>query len=239
MKQYWQKFVVKVDAMSERERIMVLAMLAVVLILLLNAVLLEPVFAKKKQLAQRIMQERGQISTIHNEIQQKMQLYATDIDQADRARLQVIKQESIQLQTALRNMQKGLVSPENMSSLLEDILKRNGRLRLVALKTLSATRLNEPDQTENQLSGKTAIAETKSAGVSAENHGAIKDVYKHGVEITLQGSYLDLMAYMTELEAMPWQLYWGKVNLNAEGYPKVKLTLTLFTLSLDKKWLAI
>ena len=44
---------------------------------------------------------------------------------------------------------------------------------------------------------------------------------------------------MTELEAMPWQLYWGKVNLNAESYPKVTLTLTLFTLSLDKKWLAI
>ncbi len=239
MNQYWQKIVVIIDIMSERKRIMVFAMLAIVLNMLLNAVLLDPVFAKKKQLAQRLMQERGQIATIHNEIQQKMQRYATDPDQADRARLQLIKQESVQLQTALRDMQKGLVAPEKMSVLLEDILKRNGRLRLVALKTISATSLNEPDQTESQLAGKIVAVQTKSANKSAENSGAIKDVYKHGVEITLQGGYLDLMAYMTELESMPWQLYWGKVNLNAEAYPKVTLTLTLFTLSLDKKWLAI
>lgn len=236
MKQYWQKIVIKIDVMSERERIMVLVMVAVLLITLLNAVLLDPLFAKKKLLVQRVMQNQGQIATIQNEIQQKMKAHAFDPDVANRARLQQMKEESAQLQTSLRDMQKGLVSPEKMSSLLEDILKRNGHLRLVALKTLSATSLNEQTQVENKTPTEAAASVKKE---EADSTVAMMGVYKHGVEIVVQGSYLDLMKYMADLEALPWQLFWGKVNLKVETYPKATLTLTLFTLSLDKKWLAI
>lgn len=239
MKQYWQQLVFKIDAMSGRERIMVLAMVAVVLMALLNAVLLEPLFAKKKLLAQRVMQDQGQIATIRAEIQQKMQLHAFDPDVANRARLQQVKQQSAQMQASLRDMQKGLVSPEKMPALLEDILKRNGQLRLVALKTLPATSLNEPLQTESKMPAEAGGAVASAAQENAKGTAALGGVYKHGVEIVVQGSYLDLMKYMADLEALPWQLFWGKVNLNVETYPNNTLTLTLFTLSLDKKWLAI
>lgn len=236
MKQYWKKIVLKVDAMSERERIMVLAMIAVVLIVLLNAVLLDPLFAKKKLLAQRIMQDQGQVATIQNEIQQKMKAYALDPDVANRARLQQVKQQSSELQASLLGMQKGLVKPEKMSSLLEDILKRNGKLRLVALKTLPVTSLNEQAQTENQ---KTVEAAKSTVKDNAETTAAMGSVYKHGVELVIQGNYLDLMRYMAEIEVLPWQLFWGKVNLSVDTYPTATVTLTLFTLSLDKQWLAI
>jgi MSHA biogenesis protein MshJ len=64
-------------------------------------------------------------------------------------------------------------------------------------------------------------------------------VYKHGVEIVVQGSYPDMVDYLTDLESMPWQLFWANAKLNVDSYPKSSLTLTLFTLSLDKKWLHI
>jgi len=239
MKQYWQKIVLKVDAMSGRERIMVLAMAVVVLIALLNAVLIDPLVAKKKLLTQRIMQDQGQIATIQAEIQQKMKAHEFDPDVPNRARLQQVKQQAAQLQASLLDMQKGLVPPERMASLLEDILKRNGQLRLVMLKTLPATSLNEPVQAESKLQAGTAAALAPPAKEKAESADAMRGVYKHGVEIVVQGGYLDLMKYMADLEALPWQLFWGKVNLKVETYPKATLTLTLFTLSLDKKWLAI
>ena len=235
MKQYWKKIVLKVDAMSERERIMVLAMSVVVLIVVLNALLLDPLFAKKKLLVQRITQDQGQVSTIQTEIQQKMKAYAADPDVANRARLQELRQQSAALQASLMDMQKGLVTPDRMSSLLEDILKRNGKLRLVALKTIPSTNLNELAQAEH----KTAAATAPGTKEKSEITSAMGGVYKHGVEIVVQGSYLDLMKYMAELEVLPWQLFWGKVNLKVETYPKATITLTLYTLSLDKKWLAI
>jgi MSHA biogenesis protein MshJ len=45
------------------------------------------------------------------------------------------------------------------------------------------------------------------------------------------------MNYLEQLEAMPWQLLWANAKLNVDEYPKSTLTLRLFTLSLDKKWL--
>jgi len=64
-------------------------------------------------------------------------------------------------------------------------------------------------------------------------------VYKHGVELVVKGNYTDLTQYLTRLEGLPWQMFWGKAELKVEEYPKAALTLTLFTLSLDKTWLRI
>jgi MSHA biogenesis protein MshJ len=64
-------------------------------------------------------------------------------------------------------------------------------------------------------------------------------LYRHGVEITVRGNYLDLVDYMGALESMPTQLFWGKALLEVEEYPNSRLTLTLYTLSLDQKWMKL
>ncbi|MFS2219099.1 hypothetical protein ACCD08_31790, partial [Telluria sp. Tellsp104] len=64
-------------------------------------------------------------------------------------------------------------------------------------------------------------------------------LYRHGVELTVRGSYLDMVDYMQALESLPTQLFWGKAQLDAEAYPNVRLTLTLYTLSLDPKWMKL
>jgi MSHA biogenesis protein MshJ len=55
----------------------------------------------------------------------------------------------------------------------------------------------------------------------------------------VRGSYLDMVDYMTALESLPTQLFWGKAQLEVEDYPSVRLTLTLYTLSLDEKWMKL
>ena len=49
----------------------------------------------------------------------------------------------------------------------------------------------------------------------------------------------DLVAYLVDLEQLPWRMYWGSVNLSAQTYPISRLTLTVYTLSLDKTWLSV
>ena len=53
----------------------------------------------------------------------------------------------------------------------------------------------------------------------------------------MRGTYLDMLRYMAQLETIPMQVFWGKARLEVEEYPQATLTLTLYTLSLDKKWL--
>jgi MSHA biogenesis protein MshJ len=38
---------------------------------------------------------------------------------------------------------------------------------------------------------------------------------------------------------LPEQMFWGEVSLSVEKYPDSLFTLTLYTLSLDKNWLAV
>lgn len=227
-----QKLVQKIDALSLRERVILFVAITFTLVFAVNKIFLEPQFARQKQLAEMIRLDQLKINELQSSIQQRIKAREIDPDAAEKARLQALRQRLMQSQAGLQDMQKGLVSPERMPALLEDILKRNGRLQLVGLKTLPVTAVNDTEEASAKPADKTASAKANAGTPQTEGH-----IYKHGVEITLQGNYRDMVSYMTELESMSWRLFWGKAKLNVDEYPKATLTLTLFTLSLDKKWL--
>ena len=64
-------------------------------------------------------------------------------------------------------------------------------------------------------------------------------IYRHGIEITVQGRYPDLLAYLAALDTMPAKLYWGNAQLVVEAYPSSRLTFTVYTLSLDQLWIKL
>lgn len=64
-------------------------------------------------------------------------------------------------------------------------------------------------------------------------------MFKHGVELRVAGSYADLYDYLQRLEKLPARMFWSRATLNAGDYPKVTLTVTIYTLSLDKAWLEV
>lgn len=239
MKQTLQRLILKVDAMSLRERIMIFAGTALTLMLLLNALLFDPQFAQQKQLSQQIKSEQSKIAGMQTEIQQKVQSQADDPDAANKELLKQLQQQSQQMHADLLGLNNVLVKPENMASVLEDILKRNGKLRLISLNTLPVSSLTSAAPNEAKVPAEKSVVPTPPATVpaAAQSLADTSQIYKHGVEIVVQGTYLDMMSYMSALEAMPWQLFWGKAKMHVETYPEATLSLTLFTLSLDKKWL--
>jgi MSHA biogenesis protein MshJ len=225
MKQILQRKILKIDALSLRERLMIFAGTALTLMLLLNAFLFDPQFAQQKQFSQQIKLDQSKIAEMQTEIQQTVKSQASDPDAANKAFLKKLQQQSQQMHVDLLGLNNVLVKPENMASLLEDILKRNGKLRLISLHTLPVSSLIPAAPNEAKISA------------TAQSVPDTGDIYKHGVEIVVQGNYLEMMSYMSALEAMPWQLFWGKAKMHVETYPEATLSLTLFTLSLDKKWL--
>jgi len=134
--------------------------------------------------------------------------------------------------SALHDFQSGLVSPQQMPAMLEDLLLRNRALRLLSLKTLPTQNLAAA------VAQSTAQADDEQAAAPGPAM-AQAGVFRHGVEITVQGSYADLQRYLTAMESSPYRMFWGKAALKADSYPRATLTLTLYTLSLDKAWLSI
>ena len=61
-------------------------------------------------------------------------------------------------------------------------------------------------------------------------------LFRHGVQVTLQGSYADLVAWLDDLERQPRRVYWGELKLDATRWPATVMTVTVYTISLEKTW---
>jgi MSHA biogenesis protein MshJ len=118
-----------------------------------------------------------------------------------------------------------------MAKLLEEMLSRSRGLRLLSLRTLPVQRFETPGTAPG---GKGGDQTAKPAPKDPE-----RTVYQHSFEITLQGSYFELHDYLAQLEKLPWQMFWGRVSVNTEQYPRLLVTLTVQTLSLSKAWLIV
>jgi MSHA biogenesis protein MshJ len=57
--------------------------------------------------------------------------------------------------------------------------------------------------------------------------------------LTLEGSYLDCLAYLQAVERLPWHLYWSRIEFKEDGYPRNAIMIELRTLSLDKEWIGV
>src|SRR4051794_24413804 len=112
MKQYWQPIVVKIDALSLRERAMIFAAATVFVVMLVNNLLLDKQFSQQKQLSEQVKANYAQILLLRTEMQQQQAIQATDPDVESRVHLLTLQQQLAQLQLVLKDMQKGLVSPD-------------------------------------------------------------------------------------------------------------------------------
>jgi MSHA biogenesis protein MshJ len=230
LQQQWLKLSSKLDAMTLRERAMVFAAVVAAILFLIYTVSAEPLLKKQDALRTQIKQQQNQIAGIDMEIVGKAQGFNADPDAATRAQLSAVRNDIDATSSSLMAVQKGLVAPDKIAPLLEHLLQGNGRLKLLSMKTLPVAGLNESVQPA-------APAAAAPADKAAPKPREL--LYRHGVEIVVQGSYPDMVNYMQALETLPVQLFWGKVRLDAEQYPNSRLTLTLYTLSLDQKWMKL
>lgn len=240
MKQQWQQFALKFDALSVRERIMVFGASAVLMIFMVVYLFVDPLLTRRKALADTIAQRQQAVAAIDVEMAQRMAAHAGDPNQQDRIRLERIRQEVQQMRQALQSTQNGLVAPERIVPMLQQLLKQQANLRLVSLATLPSGAMGQGGHVATKAAASApAVVPAGQSPADSEPVKAPAVLYRHGVEIVLRGNYLDMVNYMDAVEAMPAHVFWGKVNMQVEQYPNATLSLTLYTLSLDEKWISL
>lgn len=233
MKQQWQRLAAKLDTRNPRERALISVMVLVVVASLLNSFMLAPLLAKKKKAMQEVATQQEQLQALRSQNQVIMSGGKIDPDAATRVQLAGLEQKLAQSRGALRGVQQSLVPPDKMGRLLEDVLTQNRGLKLVSLTTLPVSGVLDVPASAPAA---TQASQEKAAEVPKAGSPAI---YKHGVEIAVSGSYAELTQYLDALEKLPWRMFWGKAEMRIEAYPRITLTITLYTLSMDKTWLSV
>lgn len=210
-----KRYAERIDNASLRERALLFAAAALVLVFVMNALLIKPLRDTQRRLGTDLAQRQGELRTVQAELQRLARARDADPDAQNRRRAAELRAELAALEAKVAGEQKRFTSPQRMREVLEEMLERDKRLRLVDLKTLPITDL------------------------SASQGQAGRRVFRHGVELTLAGSYLDLHAYLKALEGLSTQLYWGRAEMSVTGHPVATLKLTVYTLSFDQAWLVV
>jgi MSHA biogenesis protein MshJ len=226
MNENWQKAVARFDVLKPRERVMIFAAGAAVIGWIAFMMAIDNELTRYKRLSADLARQQTTLAQLQTQTAELMRVAAQDPDAAGRARVTALNAQLAQFDAELRGVQQGLVPPTRMTRVLEDVLTRNSRVHLVKLTTLPVTAL-----VDREAKGEPVRAATQG--------GADRLVYKHGIELTVEGGYLDLLDYLTRLEKLQWQMFWARTRIDASRYPRVQMTVTLYTLSLDEAWLVV
>ncbi len=224
LRQQWQKLNTRYSALSQRERVMVAVAVVLGPLLIVNALFVDPLRGRLKSLEGSLSTQTAAATQLQAEAQNLQHQLNVDPDAGRKAELATLIAEQDKLDARLRQFGEMLVRPEEMNGLLERLLVRNNGLRLLSLKTLAPQSVL-PARPVGEAEGKPAERRF--------------DLYRHGVEIRLEGSFAQLQAYLVQLETMQQRLLWGKLDYRVIDYPQAEMSLVVYTLSPDKTWLAL
>ena len=220
MNELWKRYAGRFDALTLRERVMVFAAVMVALLAVAYTTMIEPELSRQKRLSTAIDQKHSEMKTLEAQVTKMVGGRAADPNAPERARLTALRAELAKLDSRIAAEERRFTAPGQMRGVVQGLLARSRGVALVEMKSLATTTIT-------------------ASGKPPAKPGAERLIYRHGLEVTVSGSYLDLLAYVRELENLPTQLYWGALELDAAAYPKVALKVTVYTLSLDPTWLSV
>jgi MSHA biogenesis protein MshJ len=232
MKAVLRKLAQRIDDMTLRERALMFGAGVFILVAIPYSFIITPSLAKQKAVLERIIRDQSQIAAMQVEMQKLASAQNDPTDAAARERLASLEQRLMEIGKAADAVKNQLVPPNRISDVLQGVLASSGQIQLMSLRTSPGSPLIKPQ----------AEGAAESSGAPAGGAGSISPqevaLYRHGVELTVSGSYAELLQYLIALEKLPWRLLWEKIDLQVQAYPKVVMSVTLYTLSAEQITLA-
>jgi len=221
VKARWKEWSARIDELSLRERALLFVGGAIAVVLVAHALLLQPLTRQQRGYLDRIRQDESQLKSVQETIDK---LARSPADAAATARAERVRQ----LEGQLANAEKHLgdkrnveISPERLPSLLRDVLGSTRQVRMLSLRVVPSSAI-APDP----VSAKPAAGKPPPPAIPA-----LPQLYRHGVEIEMAGPYLDLLKYLEDVEALPWNLRLTQLELKTTTHPEVRLRAMLYTVS--------
>lgn len=215
MKAFLARTAERIDGLVLRQRVLLFLALVCVLVFAVETAFTGPLRAKQRRLMGEIGQQQKELAALQPELQRLIQGNAIDPDAENRRREAALRDDLRQLNARILDEERRFTPPDRMRGVLEELLEKNKGLSLVDLKTLPP------------------------APIAAQRANTTGAMYRHGMELSVRGTYGELYEYLRALEKLPNQLYWGRAEFTVDTHPRLILKLTVYTLSFDRAWLIV
>lgn len=203
------------DAMAVRARVLVAGASLIGVLMLWTVAFLDPTTEKQRAFNGELASLQESISSTAKSMQAAITVDPAQVAQKQEDKL---KEQLAAINAQLASKSAGLIAPERMVQVIHDVLSQQHGVALISLHNAPVTTL-APSASDTAAS---------SAGP-----------YLHPVEIVVEGSYLDVLAYLHALENLQWRFYWRLLELETTTYPVNRVRIELSTLSLDKDWIGV
>lgn len=223
MGKYWVQLAKLINARKQEERVVLLLAFVATLVYAGLYLVIEPLQLKQADAARRIAVTDAQILEEQSQQEQIRATYNTDPDSFARERQQELLAAVAEADLELDRLYGQLIDPREMSLMLTRILQRDTTLELISL-----------NNTPSELLLSSAISEDVEAGLQSS-----VELYRHGLQMVFEGTYLDTIRYLQSLEALENNFFWETLEYSVQAYPTARITLDIYTLSTQRGWIGV
>lgn len=197
MMRWWKTLAARIDALSLRERGFLFASLLISCMLLADALWLSPVQIQHRQVTQKFAAQNADLLRLHEEL--KSGGNETGPGKQMRDKLVDIKARLQAVNQEISTLPSSALDETPLSKVLIHFLRRHDGLTLVRTATLPVD--SRPVQ-----------------------DGGASGLRRQGLELTVAGTYPELIRYVQTLERALPALRWGSMRIVSDKQP-VQLTL--------------
>jgi MSHA biogenesis protein MshJ len=198
----------RVNAMSLRERLLVLGLVVAALLIGWQSLLMDPLERRRGTAIAELDGMRQRLAAL-----EQGQSAAGDPLSEALTREKSLQAETARLEAELAATAAALVPPDRMADLLRSLLERQRGLRLVSLEKLPAEA-------------------TGPAG-----GGGSQGPYVQPIAIEVEGNYGAIVDYLRDVEGLELRFLWRSLDVATGDWPVNRARIELGTLSLGREWL--
>ena len=211
LKQRWAALAARYDALTPRERGLVLLAVLAVVYALWDSVVLGRLQPARRQLEDTLATAETRLAGLDQAVAEVTAQASHDPNAGPREQLARLKAELARADTEAQALARAFISPAAMVDVMRALLASRRALRLIALETAPATRL------------------------FPERDPAAPTVFRHELTIEFEGGYFDVLDYLRALAGQP--LRWDALDYTVQAYPTARVRLKVHTLSFEREWL--
>lgn len=226
----------RIDDLSVRERGAIFIAILAVVFFIWDSYLMSFLDSREKSLKSQLQQKQSEQTALNSELQILISRSQEDPNRENRETLAELRKQLEEIAAEVTESTKHLISPDKMAVVLENVLNKTRGLELVEVRSLGASPLVPGGKKADQETGQKQVDD--SARQEEEEKRAFGNAYRHGLRIVFNGGYMSTLAYVKELESLENEFIWENLKFEITEYPDGKVSITVFTLSLDRNWIA-
>lgn len=220
------------EALQTRERLLIIIVGVALVWAFAQVLYFNAAAVREKQLLLVAGEARQQLALLEAREQiLRIQLAEGSLATLESKRGELVRRQA-DLDAELKQQGLRLMDAERMRQVLHALLQ-GSNLSLIALRRLPpevAFSTIAPDAEGDKTGQAPSPSSTREKGIT---------LYRHPVQIELEGRYADMVRYLERLEASPWRLMWQGLDIETRDYPTTRMRLTVYTLSLQEDWIGV